>query len=64
MELPSRSGVQRNEAREKMIESQAEYQTSLRLIAYPVRASEIVPEQRVPIQLAQNAEIWRAKHGR
>ena len=47
-----------------MIESLAEHQTSLRLIADPARAADIVPEQRAPIQLALNVEIWRATHGR
>lgn len=47
-----------------MIESLAEHQTSFGVIADLARISEIVPEQRAPIQLVLNVEIWRAKHGR
>jgi len=47
-----------------MIESPAEHQTPVRLIADPARASDIVPEQRAPIQPALNIEIWRVTHGR
>lgn len=64
LEPPSRSGVRRHEAHEKMIASLAEHQMSPRLIADPARASEMVSEQSAPIQPALNVEIWRVTHGR